>query len=98
MIDLGIMTARKWTSAHEYCRTNFDVPAYFPDIRTLEKLREVNFAVRLLTGEFDYKFNIHSTNYALQEASGNRLHVLQRHDFFLQEESTTFGLQPSTTM
>ena len=40
-MDTSVMTARKYSEAREYCRTEFDVPTHFPDVSTVDLFAEV---------------------------------------------------------
>ena len=53
--DLGYyfntdMPHLRYLDALEYCRTEFDMPTYFPQIKTIETLREASGAVRIAGG------------------------------------------------
>ena len=46
-MENGVTTERAFKDAKEYCRTQFDVPTYFPQLRTPESIKEVFGAVML---------------------------------------------------
>ena len=49
--DSTVMTDRPFVDALEYCRTNFETPAFLPNIKTIESLTEATAAIHFLHGE-----------------------------------------------
>ena len=57
--DLGYyfdtdMPSLPYLDALEYCRTQFDMPTYFPEIKTIDSLREASGAVRIAGGNLPF--------------------------------------------